>query len=225
MDNRTKRLLLQCSYCAIGAVAFMASLGLFRNDYQDNWYVFFTNLSNYYCMVMMFLSLKETISSDPNERFNHKNHKFVFFGAMMITVTFDVFNLVLSHAPDRDLSLNYEAECILLHNVLPMMYVANWLMFYEKGKLSVKHVLSCLIFPLIYVSFIMIRAPFITLDPNNPDIKKYPYFFLDIETLGTVGFIKWVCIVLGVFVGVGFIYYLIDKTLAKKTQGDNNYGI
>ena len=58
---------------------------------------------------------------------------------------------------------------------------------------------------------------FIPSKTKHKVIQGIVYKAFDIETLGTAGFIKWVCIVLGAFVGVGLIYYLIDRYLSKKT--------
>ncbi|MBQ3079040.1 MAG: hypothetical protein IJC48_03420 [Clostridia bacterium] len=48
----------------------------------------------------------------------------------MITFTFLVFNIML--APARKAYLNYRINSVLFHIVLPLMFIADWVLFYEK---------------------------------------------------------------------------------------------
>ena len=61
----------------------------------------------------------------------------------------------------------------------------------------------------------MTRAPVVKVDPLNPDIKKVPYFFLDIEQVGAAGLLKWIIIVFGAFGAFGLVYVTVDKILSK----------
>jgi hypothetical protein len=51
---------------------------------------------------------------------------------------------------------------------------------------------------------------------NTPLI--YPYFFVNLETQGVGGVIKWILILLVAFVAVGYLFFGLDKLGKKKTQ-------
>ena len=44
-------------FVTLGVVGILSSLGWFNREYNINWYVFYTNLSNYICIIVMFISL------------------------------------------------------------------------------------------------------------------------------------------------------------------------
>ena len=54
--NRTAQLIFQSFYCAIGLIGIVASIGVFDDvlNLHMDFYVHFTNLSNYLCIGIMF---------------------------------------------------------------------------------------------------------------------------------------------------------------------------
>lgn len=210
LKNNTCRLMFQTSYCTLAVIAFLASLGLFRYDYYDNWYVQFTNLSNYFCMCIMCSELVETVKH-PERPKNTTLPKLKYMGVIMILLTFCVFNFILAGAAGRNPADNYAIASVLLHIVLPIMYIADWFLFYERRKVKWFEPLISVTVPIMYVLYIMIRAPFVTLDPANKDIMKYPYFFLNVDNIGWGGVAKWLLILIAGFIAVGYLLFGIDR--------------
>ena len=62
IKNRTAQLIYQTIYCTLGFVGCVASLGIFDNINVIRWdfYVHFTNISNYFCLAVMFAALIQT---------------------------------------------------------------------------------------------------------------------------------------------------------------------
>ena len=60
------------------------------------------------------------------------------------------------------------------------------------------------------------RAWILNFDPEAPYI--YPYFFLNLDTQGIAGVIKWVLILLAGFVVTGYMFFGIDRLLKKKNK-------
>ena len=91
------------------------------------------------------------------------------------------------------------------------MYVFDWLLFYEHKKVRWFYPIASVIFPVLYVVFVYIRAAILNFNPEAPYI--YPYFFLNLETQGIAGVAKWVVILFAGFIALGYIFYGIDKLI------------
>ncbi|MDE5729268.1 MAG: hypothetical protein K2I20_03735, partial [Clostridia bacterium] len=63
VKNKTVQLLFQTIYCTLGVIGVLASLGLFAAEFNFDFYVYYTNLSNYICLGFMFVSLVFTVKS------------------------------------------------------------------------------------------------------------------------------------------------------------------
>ena len=53
--SRTAQLIFQSFYVAIGLVGIVGSLGFYEHSFDDVFYVYFTNPSNYLCITVMLL--------------------------------------------------------------------------------------------------------------------------------------------------------------------------
>lgn len=137
-----------------------------------------------------------------------------FIGVLAILLTFLVFNFLLAGQPDRDPQANWRVASICFHVILPVMYVIDWLLFYEHRKVRWFYPLASVLFPVLYVAFVYVRAAILNFNPDAPYI--YPYFFLNIDTQGLGGVTKWVVILFSGFIALGFIFYGIDKLIKSK---------
>ena len=212
IKNRTTQLIFQSFFCAIGLIGIVASLGIFDDIQNLRWdfYAHFTNLSNYLCIGIMFAELIETAKKKMDSYVTTAPF-LKFIGVLAILLTFLVFNFLLAGRPDRDPQANWRISSISFHVILPIMYVLDWLLFYEHKKVRWFYPLASVVFPMLYVVFIYIRAAILDFNPNVPYI--YPYFFLNLETQGVSGVIKWVVILFLGFIALGYIFYGIDKLL------------
>ena len=212
IKNRTTQLIFQSFFCAIGLIGIVASLGIFDDIQNLRWdfYAHFTNLSNYLCIGIMFAELTETAKKKMDSYVTTAPF-LKFIGVLAILLTFLVFNFLLAGRPDRDPQANWRISSISFHVILPIMYVLDWLLFYEHKKVRWFYPLASVVFPMLYVVFIYIRAAILDFNPNVPYI--YPYFFLNLETQGVSGVIKWVVILFLGFIALGYIFYGIDKLL------------
>lgn len=118
-----------------------------------------------------------------------------FISMLGLVLTFLVFNLLLANDPARDPALNYKVECLLCHIVLPILFVMDWLLFYEHGKVKWTWPLLSALFPLGYLAYVFIHAALWRFDSSilnyaGTDPIIYPYFFLNPERVG-IG--EWQC--------------------------------
>jgi hypothetical protein len=100
---------------------------------------------------------------------------------------------------------------LIVHYVVPLMTLADWLLFDKKGQFRRLDPIKWLLIPLAYLIFALVRAQFATFGSGS----RYPYFFMDIDKYG-VGQVAINClfITFGLLV-LGYVIYLVDLGLSK----------
>lgn len=212
MKNRTTQLIFQTAYCTLGVLGIVASLGFFEYEFYPQFYVQFTNLSNYFCIGIMFAELIQTMKKD-GDTYVSVLPGMKFTGILAIMLTFFVFNLLLAGEAGRDPAANYKVASILMHVILPVMYVADWFLFYEHGKVTWYMPLMSAMVPLVYVGFIFGRAWIHHFDTKVPLL--YPYFFLNLEKQQVRGVVRWILVLLLAFIIAGYMFLGIDRMIGK----------
>jgi hypothetical protein len=208
--------------CTIGVLGTFESMRLFSPRFKWDFYVYFTNLSNYFCLIILFIELGHTLLKKKNDYINIFP-KLKFVGVIAILLTFVVFNFILG--PGRSLKENLKFESLSFHFIMPILFIGDWFLFYERKKMDYKYPLYGLIFPGAYLLFIIIHAAILDFDTtiislNGYSPLIYPYFFIDFEQNGITGVLKYcLIIVLGLIV-VGYGFYFIDHIDFKKKKSN-----
>jgi hypothetical protein len=130
------------------------------------------------------------------------------------TITGVVYHLVLANPaspfamvqPDRALGEALGNQ--FLHTVVPVLAVADWALFDQRGRLRPRYAAWWLAFPLAYLGFALIRGLI---------VHRYPYPFLDAGQLGYDG-----VGISGVFFAfafwlLGLLFVGVDRGLAHRT--------
>ena len=94
------------------------------------------------------------------------------------------------------------------HTVVPLGTALLWISDPNKNKLDLKRLLLWLIYPILYISFVLIRG-------NFSDF--YPYPFLNVNELGLSSVIKNSLLLLGIMIIMLVGFYLIGSKWKKKT--------
>lgn len=222
IKNRTAQLVFQTIYCTLGLVGFVACLGVFDDITMIRWdfYVHFTNLSNFLCIGVMLASLIQTVKKK-EDGYVTTAPVLKFVGILGILLTFLVFNIML--AGNRDPQLNWRVGSLCFHVVLPILYIADWFLFYERKNCKWYYPIASLAFPVVYVVFIFIQAIIMKFDtsvliPGSTTPLIYPYFFVNLETQGVGGVLKWILILLVAFLAVGYLFFGLDRLGKKNGQ-------
>ena len=226
IKNRTTQLIFQTIYCTLGLVGCVASLGIFDNIQQIRWdfYVHFTNISNFLCIGVMLAALIQT-AKKKEDSYVSAAPILKFIGMLGILLTFLVFNIMLAGAPGRDPQANWRVGSLLFHVALPIMYIADWFLFYERKKCKWYYPIASIAFPLAYVAFLLIQAVILKFDasiliPTTTTPLIYPYFFVNLDTQGVPGVLMWIGILSAAFVAVGYLFLGLDR-LGKKSKRKN----
>jgi len=94
----------------------------------------------------------------------------------------------------------------LLHVVNPLVFLGFWIFFVNKQTLQYKHAFAWLLYPMIYIIFIVIRGYF---------INQYPYPFINVVELGYPKAILNAFFCLIVFYILSIFLIWIGKKLAR----------
>ena len=224
IKNRTAQLIYQTIYVTLGLVGCVASLGIFDNVSNIRWdfYVHFTNISNFLCLGVMVAGLIQT-AKKKEDSFVSAAPVLKFIGMLGILLTFLVFNIMLAGAEGRDPQANWRIGSLCFHVVLPIMYIADWFLFYERKQCKWYYPIASIAFSLIYLVFLRIQAIILQFDssiliPTTTTPLIYPYFFVNLDTQGVSGVLMWIGILSVAFVAVGFLFFGLDKLGKNKIE-------
>lgn len=222
IKNRTAQLIFQTIYCTLGLVGVIASLGIFDNIQTIRWdfYVHFTNISNFLCIGVMVASLIQT-AKKKEDSYVTVAPLLKFIGMLGILLTFLVFNIMLAGAEGRDPQANWRIGSLCFHVVLPILYIADWFLFRERKKTQWYYPIASIGFPLAYAIFLLIQAIILKFDssiliPTTTTPLIYPYFFVNLDTQGVPGVLMWIGILAVAFAAVGYAFFGLDKLGKKK---------
>ena len=221
IKSRTTQLIYQTIYVTLGFVGCVACFGIFDDINTIRWdfYVHFTNISNFFCIGVMLTELIQT-AKKKDDGFVSAAPILKFIGMLGILLTFLVFNIMLAGAEGRDPQANWRIGSLCFHVVLPIMYIVDWFLFYERKQTKWYYPIASIAFPLVYVIFLLIQAAILKFDasitiPTTTTPLIYPYFFVNLDTQGVPGVLMWIGILSAAFVAVGYMFFGIDK-LGKK---------
>jgi hypothetical protein len=95
----------------------------------------------------------------------------------------------------------------ILHSVTPVLAVIYWFLYEKKEKLKYQMVLPWMIYPLVYLLYILARGGF---------AHFYPYPFVNVDELGYSVVLKNSFLLTLVFAFVSLIFIWIGKRISNK---------
>jgi len=95
---------------------------------------------------------------------------------------------------------------IILHDVVPVMYVGYWIFLAPKAELRWQSVITWLIYPLAYLVFVVIRGAL---------SGRYPYPFIDAGRIGYTRALLHSLGLLAAFIGIGLLMVAASRWLAR----------
>lgn len=144
-----------------------------------NFFVYFTNLSNIIISVVFVVSAVRLITN----RRQPSPTETAIRGAAVVYIAFVglVFNTLLR---DVDLSDLTPWVNVVLHFVLPIAGIVDWLLWPPRNRLRWRVVLWWMIFPAVYAGFSIVRGAL---------TGFYPYPFFNPEAVGGYGAVALYC--------------------------------
>jgi hypothetical protein len=193
----TKRTTLIAFRLILGVVTLVAILRQFGIQIQlgfsaVNFFSYFTNLSNTFAAIVLIVAAirlardrEPTVAED------------LIRGASVVgmAIVGIVFALLLR---SEDLGSLLPWVNTVLHYIMPVAVVLDWLYQPPRSSLSFRQTLVWLIFPLLYLSYVLIRGSI---------VGWYPYPFLDPANVG--GYVGVAGYSLGIVVVFLFVAWVL----------------
>lgn len=98
---------------------------------------------------------------------------------------------------------------VLLHDVVPLLYVAFWIFLVPKFTLRWSDAVRWLAYPLVYMAYILARG-FIS--------HWYPYYFINVDTIGLSRALIHAAGLLFAFFGLGLLFIAIGRWIARSVS-------
>lgn len=129
---------------------------------------------------------------------------------MGIVVTLLIYWFVLVGANFSMVPNATTASNLTVHLIVPLMAVADWLLFDEKGSIRPTDPVKWLALPLYYMIFAQVAA---LLGAVYREGARYPYFFIDPDLVGWAGVAVNVVLVGVAFLVLGYLAFALDRLL------------
>lgn len=131
--------------------------------------------------------------------------------AMYIAVVGLIYHALLASTWNPHGLLFYVNQ--ILHTVMPIAFVLDWLLFVPKGRLRWIDPVKWLAYPLLYGVWTAAHGQL---------IGWYPYWFIDIGALGWAAALVNFGLLLVFFLVLGLIVAALDRGLASMAKGDSS---
>lgn len=209
-ENRNRNI----SYVYKAGIVLMAVLGILLQcgigtaHFSFSSFRMFTTLSN--CAVALYYILYLICVLHVN--LSLKSRKILKYFKFLITMSILLTGLVahfMLRGMFEHMGTMTKAGLMLLHYIVPIGTLLDWILFDEKGKTDWKMPLFSAVFPLIYVGVTLLTASCF------PSGNRYPYPFLDVDTLGVQGVTKNVLLLSAVFLLAGYAVVFLDQKWKK----------
>ncbi len=95
---------------------------------------------------------------------------------------------------------------ILLHYVVPVLYLSWWAGCAPHGRLKWSDALRWLLFPLAFLAWTLARGAW---------VHEYPYPFVDVDALGVAIVARNVCAIAALFLMGGLVLVAFDRAFPR----------
>jgi hypothetical protein len=96
----------------------------------------------------------------------------------------------------------------LFHDIVPIGFVVLWAAFVPKGQIGGRDIPSWLIYPGVYLVYVLVRGEF---------TQRYPYPFLDVTTIGLGHTLLNAAALALTLVALGGLFVAADRLIARRT--------
>lgn len=208
IKNKITSIIFKMTIFLSAFIGILIQSGLLNGNLNISIFNYYTLISNVLCMVYFFIDFIYLIKHKKNIYPKLKGTL-----TMGITVTGVVYHFMLSKTM-FNMGSSLLISNILLHYIVPIFSVLDYILFDEFGNYNKRSPFLWVLIPDLYFLYVIIGVK-IGIDFNLYQESRYPYFFIDVDTIGWFNVIKYVIILNILFIIVGYIFVLIDKKMKK----------
>lgn len=207
IKSRGFSILFKLAIVVFGCTGLQLSLRLFTPEPNWDALKYFTNLSGILAVVYFFLAALRLIFRPKSSPTFMPLIKGIC--VMNMTVILLVAHFMLEHSSSIRL--------LLLHYVLPIMTIADWLLCDEKGLMKPYSPIHWTVLPALYLTVVFTGVEMgYTFGYNK---VLYPYPFINIKVLGPEAVARTLIMLLVFFLALGYVYVLLDHVLYRLGKG------
>lgn len=171
--------------------------------------LYFTNFSNLLCL--LYFSALVICMILKKERNDDLHYIIKGMVTMAITLTMFLYYFILNS--NAVAFKNHMLECNLVHLVVPLLVIFDYIIFGIKGNLKKNY-------PFIWSAILFIYQIFITiymmLGGKFANGDSYPYFYMNVSKYGVLGVFINILIILIVYIVYGKIIQVLDNKLGNR---------
>ena len=174
--------------------------------------LYFTIQSNLLCFIFyLVIVILKMLKKEKKNNFYYIIKGMV---TMAITITMVVFQMVIA-TNSLGIYENHLFECYLVHIVVPLLVIFDYIIFGEKGNLKKSYPF---IWSLILVFYTIFTSVYAFLGGKFIDGTSYPYFYMNIDKYGILR-VSINCVIVYIcFVVYGMIIQKLDNKLATESK-------
>lgn len=217
--NRTVSVVWKVLLLLIGAWGLLDGSGVLSGHYDTAFPYMFTNISNMFAWGYFLGAVVWTV----RHREDPAPHTFApvikYTATISLLVTMIIGHVMLFNALFQDGHIVW--HLIVLHYVMPIMTLADWLFFDEKGKMPTWGPLAWLSLVLAYLVLTMLAVGVFGLymgGGTTKDVTRYPYTFLDPAISGVGGVALFCGAMLVLFIVLGYLLFGVDRLLGRRSR-------
>lgn len=218
LKNRPISLAYKIVAIAVCIWGQLLASGMLEGSFDIKKYFYYTQQSNVLCLIYFILAsvycikaIRKSGSIGPAAF----APRFKGAAVLAITVTMLIYWTMLHSPGHPDINMQ---ESIVAHLLVPLLMIFDWLLFDPKGAYRKTDPLLWLCIPMLYWLFTLIVAQTgFTYSPG----RRYPYPFIDLDSLGWSGVLKYVLVLVLVFLVIGYLFFGLDRLLARFAKQSN----
>ena len=180
---------------ALTAIGYQLVLHVGASYSVLNFFSYFTNLSNLFAAFVLLLSVFSSSSAS-------RDHV-RYASTVNMTVVGLVFAVLLRNV---DLGALLPWVNFVLHNIMPVAVVLDWLVRPPVSRRKAKNILLAMVFPAAYLAYVVLRGT---------STGWYPYPFLNPSNVGGYGGVAMYALgIVGTFLLAGWALLAVGNHLA-----------
>ena len=190
-------------------VAVLGTLGVGLELYHKGLFMltYYTLLSNILVVGMSYYLLFRMVKDFDNMMQDSTLLRVKGALTMGILLTFLVYHFML--APFADASKLFRLENFLVHYIVPILFLLDWLILDKRGVYKAKDAFYWTLLPLGYSIFALIKGYVFQIEIPGQENSPYPYFFLNIDRFGFLGVMKFILGISIAYLAMSGILYFI----------------